>query len=147
MSNSSAKMVIRSAVGGDADTLRRIFRCASLTDEGARDLFAAHPEWLEWDDSMLPFVCVAVVDGCVVGFASARPVDDFLELEDLSTDPEWMRKGVATALLADIARRGLRIEVTASPQAIGFYESVGFVVTGITQTQGGPAPRMQLGVT
>jgi GNAT superfamily N-acetyltransferase len=96
---------------------------------------------------MLPYARVAVVDGRVVGFASARPVDDFLELEDLFTDPQWMRKGVATALLTDIARRGLRMEVTASPQAIGFYESVGFVVTGITQTQGGPAPRMQLAVT
>lgn len=147
MKDTSAKIVIRSAVGGDADTLRRIFHSASLTYEDARDLFAAHPEWLEWDDSMLPFARVAVVDGRVVGFASARPVEDFLELEDLFTDPQWMRKGVATALLTDIARRGLRMEVTASPQAIGFYESVGFVVTGITQTQGGPAPRMQLAVT
>lgn len=147
MNDSSANIIVRSAVGGDADMLRRIFRSASLTDAGAGELFAAHPEWLEWDDSMLPFARVAVVDGRVVGFASARPVDDFLELEDLFTDPEWMRKGVATALLTDIARRGLRIEVTASPQAIRFYESVGFVVTGIAHTQGGPAPRMQLAVT
>lgn len=147
MNDSSANIIVRSAVGGDADMLRRIFRSASLTDAGARELFAAHPEWLEWDDSMLPFARVAVVDGRVVGFASVRPVDDFLELEDLFTDPEWMRKGVATALLTDIARRGLRIEVTASPQATRFYESVGFVVTGIAHTQGGPAPRMQLAVT
>ncbi|MFM9330154.1 GNAT family N-acetyltransferase [Paenibacillus mesotrionivorans] len=147
MNDISAKIVIRSAVGGDADTLRSIFRCASLTYEGARELFAAHPEWLEWDDSMLPFARVAVVDGRVVGFASARPVDDFLELEDLFTDPHWMRKGVATALIEDAASRGLRIEVTASPQAAGFYESVGFITNGVTHTQGGPAPRMQLDVT
>ncbi len=147
MNDISANIVIRNAVSGDTGTVRRIFRCASLINEDARDLFIAHPEWLEWDDSMLPFARVAVVDGHVVGFASARPVDDFLELEDLFTDPEWMRKGVAAALVADIARRGLRMEVTASPQAVGFYESVGFVVTGTAHTQGGPAPRMQLAVT
>ncbi len=147
MNDKSATIVIRSAVESDAGTLRSIFRCASLTYEGARELFAAHPEWLEWDDSMLPFARVAAVDGRVVGFASARPADDFLELEDLFTDPEWMRKGVATALIKDIAGRGLRIEVTASPQAAGFYDSLGFVANGIAETPGGPAPRMRLEAT
>ncbi|GGG06491.1 hypothetical protein GCM10010912_58860 [Paenibacillus albidus] len=143
----SSNLVIRSAVDDDVDTLRDIFRSASLTIEGDRDLFAAHPEWLVWDDEMLPFARVAVVDGRVVGFASARPVDDFLELEDLFTDPDWMRQGIASALLEDIARRGVRVEVTANPHAIGFYESVGFIASGIANTQGGPAPRMQLNIT
>ncbi|MNC44131.1 putative N-acetyltransferase YafP [compost metagenome] len=95
----------------------------------------------------MPFTRVAVVDGRVVGFASVRPIGDFLELEDLFTDPDWMRQGVASALIEDIARRGMRVEVTANPHAIGFYESVGFVANGFANTQGGPAPRMHLDVT
>ncbi|WP_135549585.1 GNAT family N-acetyltransferase [Paenibacillus cymbidii] len=140
----SSNLFIRSAVVDDVDRLRDIFRRASLTIEGDRDLIATHPEWLLWDDMMLPFARVAVVGERVVGFASARPVDDFLELEDLFTEPDWMRQGVASALIEDIARRGVRIEVTANPHALGFYESVGFIASGFACTPGGPAPRMQL---
>ena len=144
---SSSNLVIRSAVVDDVDTLRDVFRRASLTIEDDRNLIAAHPEWLVWDDAMLPFARVAVVDGRIVGFASARPIDDFLELEDLFTDPDWMRQGVASILIEDIARRGVRVEVTANPHAIGFYESVGFVASGFANTEGGPAPRMRLDIS
>ncbi|WP_308639603.1 GNAT family N-acetyltransferase [Paenibacillus silvisoli] len=116
----SSDLVIRSAATSDVDTIRDIYRRAALTNvknEIDRDLSAAHPEWLAWDAAMLPFAHVAVVDGRVVGFASARPVDDFLELEDLFTDPDYMRQGVASALVADIASRGLRIENTANKYA------------------------------
>ncbi|WP_340025935.1 GNAT family N-acetyltransferase [Paenibacillus sp. FSL K6-1096] len=143
----SSNFIIRNAVFDDIGLLRDIYRRASLSVEADRDLFAAHPEWLVWDDKMLPFTCVAVVNGRVVGFASARPVNGCLELEDLFTDPEWMRQGVASALIQDIARRGVRVEVTASPQAIGFYEAAGFIANGFANTEGGPAPRMYLDVT
>ncbi|KWX79061.1 GNAT family N-acetyltransferase [Paenibacillus jilunlii] len=143
----SSNLVIRNAVVDDVDTLRDVFRRAALTNEDVRELIAIHPEWLLWDDAMMPFTRVAVVDGRVVGFASVRPIGDFLELEDLFTDPDWMRQGVASALIEDIARRGMRVEVTANPHAIGFYESVGFVANGFANTQGGPAPRMHLDVT
>jgi GNAT superfamily N-acetyltransferase len=142
----SSDLVIRSAVIDDVDTLRDVFRRASLAIEGDRDLITAHPEWLVWDDAMLPFARVAVVDGRVVGFASARLVDDFLELEDLFTDPDWMRQGIASDLIEDIARLGVRVEVTANPHAMGFYESVGFIASGVANTEGGPAPRMHLDV-
>lgn len=144
----SSDLIIRNAVFDDISLLREIYRRASLTVEADRELFAAHPEWLVWDDKMLPFTRVAVVDGRIVGFASAHPpVKGCLELEDLFTDPEWMRQGVASALIEDIARRGVRVEVTASPQAIGFYEAAGFIVNGFASTEGGPAPRMYLDVT
>ncbi|WP_068784241.1 GNAT family N-acetyltransferase [Paenibacillus phocaensis] len=143
----STGILIRSAVASDVKALRDIFVQASLKNEGAGDLIAAHPEWFVWDEAMLPFALVAVVDDRVVGFASVRPVGDFLELEDLFTDPDWMRRGVASALITHIARRGLRIEVSANPLALGFYESVGFVVCGVADTEGGPVPRMYLDVT
>ncbi|MFP4976782.1 GNAT family N-acetyltransferase [Paenibacillus sp. CN-4] len=141
-----SNLVIRSAAEEDADTLRDLFRRASLAAEGGRELLALHPEWLVWDETMLPFARVAVVDGQIVGFASALPARGFLELEDLFTDPGWMRQGVASALIEDIRRRGVPVEVTANPHALGFYESVGFVHIGIADTQGGAAPRMRLDV-
>ncbi|MEC0268217.1 GNAT family N-acetyltransferase, partial [Paenibacillus anseongense] len=144
-SRSSSDIVIRSAVAGDFDRLCDIKRRASLIYKGELDLIAAHPEWLVWDNALVPFAYVVVIDGSVVGFATALPEGDFLELEDLFTDPDWMRQGVATALIADIARRGLRIEVTAK-QAKAFYESVGFVNIGPAETPGGPAFRMHLDV-
>lgn len=139
-----AEVIIRHAAVDDIDALRDIFVRASLANEGTGDLMAAHPEWFVWDDAMLPFARVAVAGERVVGFASSRPADGFLELEDLFTDPDWMRQGVASALVADIARRGLRIEVSANPDALGFYESAGFVVIGVAETEGGPVPRMCL---
>lgn len=144
---SSPNLIIRSAASDDADMLREIFRSASLAAEGDRDLAAAHPEWLVWDDSMLPFARVAVVDGQIASFACAYPTGGFLELEDLFTAPAWMRQGIASALIADIAQRGMTIEVTANEHALGFYEAAGFVSIGITGTPGGPAPRMRLEVT
>lgn len=143
----SSELVIRSAVTGDFDRLLDIRRRASLTNKGDLDLIAAHPEWLVWDDALLPFVQVAVIDGKVVGFATALPVDDFLELEDLFTDPDWMRQGVASALIADISQRGLRIEVSANHHAKAFYESAGFVVVHVVNTIGEPQFRMHLYVT
>ncbi|AZN43700.1 GNAT family N-acetyltransferase [Paenibacillus albus] len=138
-----ADLVIRSAVAADIDSVRDIYRHASLTNKADHDLIAAHPEWLVWDDSLLPFVHVAVSQGRVVGFATARPVDDFLELEDLFIDPECMRQGVASALIAVIASRGMRIEVSAN-HARAFYESAGFVVVGSVSSNGGSLLRMRL---
>jgi hypothetical protein len=39
-----------------------------------------------------------------------------------------------------------RVEVTANPHAMAFYESVGFSHDGVAQTLFGPAPRMRLDV-
>ena len=64
------------------------------------------------------------------------------ELEDLFTDPDWMRRGIATALVRDLAATVPRIYLTANPHALAFYESVGFVEDGIAETSGGPAVRM-----
>jgi GNAT superfamily N-acetyltransferase len=83
---------------------------------------------------------VAVVEGRIVGFATL--VGN--ELEDLFTDPDWMRRGIATALVRDVASNVDRIDVTANTHAQAFYEAAGFVHDGLTQTPGGPARRMHL---
>ena len=73
------------------------------------------------------------------------------ELEDLFVDPDWMRRGIATELLLDALaharERGVaRIEVTANGHALAFYESVGFVWDGMSETQFGRGHRMHIDV-
>ncbi|GLX67335.1 GNAT family N-acetyltransferase [Paenibacillus glycanilyticus] len=143
----SSELLIRNAVADDIDRLQDIRRRSSLSNKGDIDLIAAHPEWLVWDDALLPYATVAVHDGKALGFATALPIEDYLELEDLFTDPDWMRQGVASALIADLARRGLRIEVSANRHAKAFYESAGFVVVGTYQSVGEPQLRMHLEVS
>ena len=42
------------------------------------------------------------------------------------------------------ARGATRLDVVANPQAVAFYEAVGFQPAGDAQTRFGPAPRMSL---
>jgi GNAT superfamily N-acetyltransferase len=44
-------------------------------------------------------VLVAEQDGSVVGFATWADADGVTELEDLFVDPDWTRRGMATALV------------------------------------------------
>ena len=121
-----------------------MFRRASLTNEGDREWIQANPDG--WGVDERPVLegrtRVAVVDGRVVGFATLVGA----ELEDLFVDPDWMRRGIATALVRDAVENGgvERIEVTANGHAVPFYESVGFVHDGPAETTGGPAFRMHL---
>jgi GNAT superfamily N-acetyltransferase len=113
-----------------------------LSNEGDRAWIDAHPdEWgLDESNVIEGRTRVAVVDGRIVGFATL--VGN--ELEDLFTDPDWMRRGIARALVRDAAATVPRIEVTANSHALSFYEAVGFVHDGIAETSGGPAHRMHL---
>ncbi|MET0421829.1 MAG: GNAT family N-acetyltransferase [Acidimicrobiia bacterium] len=148
-----AAIDVRTARHDDLDTLSDIFLRASLSNEGDRELILAHPEIQTYDDVHVRagHTRVAVLDGCVVGFATLLPGDDF-ELEDLFVTPEWMRHGVARSLIDDlvaIARRlgAARIDVTANDHALAFYEAVGFVADGRVATPlGGDATRMHLAI-
>ena len=65
--------------------------------------------------------------------------------------PDWMRRGIATALVNRIAgvlrARGVqRLEVTANPHALGFYGAAGFTDRGVAETDFGAAPRMVLAI-
>jgi ribosomal protein S18 acetylase RimI-like enzyme len=60
-----------------------------------------------------------------------------------------MGLGVGRLLVEDVARRALaaganRVEVTANPRAVSFYERLGFRVTGEATTRFARAPRMSL---
>jgi GNAT superfamily N-acetyltransferase len=85
-----------------------------------------------------------------VGFATwAAEPGGTIDLEDVFVDPDWRRRGIATALLGhvvDVVRaRGVRcLEVTANPHAEGFYSAAGFIDCGVTEMVFGPSPRKRL---
>jgi GNAT superfamily N-acetyltransferase len=73
---------------------------------------------------------VALVGDEVVGWAGAMQQGDVLWLDDLWIDPDWMNRGIVTALFRHavaLAREAgvLRMEWEAEPHAIGFYEKLG----------------------
>jgi GNAT superfamily N-acetyltransferase len=144
-------VVVRDAELADLVVLQDVFRRSSLSNDGDRVHLLNHPELLEWTPPPANRGCtrVAVVDDAIVGFATTTVGPDFLELDDLFVDPEWMKFGVGRALVLDATtlardRDFLRIEVTANEQALGFYERVGFVSHDIVETRFGPASRMHL---
>ena len=147
-------MVIRDAELGDMTALSQVYRRSSLSNEGDRQDLLAYPETLEFSDLAVREgrTRAAVAAGAVVGFASWVDAGDGFEIEDLFVDPDWMRKGIGRALVLDmvaIARgRGIeRVEVTANPHALAFYQNAGFVVYREVTTRFRTAPRMRRDVT
>ena len=147
--------MIRLGRPADLGAIADIYRRASLSNPGDRDRLLAHPEYLvlEPDGLNEGRTHVAEENGSVVGFATWAETDDGgIELEDLFVDPKWMRRGIATALVScicDVLRsRGAHtLEVTASPDALGFYRAVGFIDVGVAPTAFGSAPQMRLTLT
>ena len=71
------------------------------------------------------------------------------ELDDLFVEPDSMGRGVGRLLVADVATRAAaagasHVVVIANPNALGFYEGLGFEITGRASTRFGDAPRMSL---
>jgi GNAT superfamily N-acetyltransferase len=143
--------LIRDAVCGDMGALRDVFAGHRCPINGDRANLLAHPDALELSDLAVREgrTRTAVADGGIVGFATWLGVGDVVELEDLFVDPEWMGQGAGRALVQDLVaiarKRGARrIEVTANPHALAFYEKAGFVAGLEIETRFGPAPRMHL---
>ena len=143
--------MVRPARPDDVPALQAIFRRASWSNVDDRPLLTEHPELLEWSGAPVESgrTSVAVVDGHVVGFVTTVARDDVLEVEDLFVDPEWMRRGAATALVeharaAALRERRLALEVDANGSALAFYASAGFVVEGEVPLEYGTGVRMRL---
>ena len=130
--------------------LRGVFRRASLSNEDDRGYLLAHPEALELGgDGVREGRTIVAEDpnGLVMGFASYLISGDVIELDDLFVEPDRMRRGVGRRLVLAIAAtaRALgfdRLEVTANPHAMQFYERTGFVADRVVETDFYPAPRM-----
>ena len=134
----------------DLENLRGVFQRASLSNENDRGPLLEHPESLVLSDNgvMEGRMRVAVGEGdAVVGFATYLISNGVAELKDLFVDPPWMRRGIGRALVMDLSARLSelhfeKLEVTANPHAMAFYEHVGFVEARIVDTKFYPAPRM-----
>jgi GNAT superfamily N-acetyltransferase len=129
--------------------LRDVFRRSSLSNASDRENLLAHPEVLELPDLGVREgrTRVADEDGRVVGFASWLGTGAITEIDDLFVDPDWMRRGIGRALVQDLItqarqRGARRAEVTANPDALAFYEEVGFAVSHQVDTMLGPGLRM-----
>jgi predicted N-acetyltransferase YhbS len=145
---------IRPAQVAERDTLEELQRRSSSHEPMYRAQLAAHRDaiHLPLDRITAGLVRVAERDGVVVGFVVLLDRSgDACELDGLFVEPEQMRAGVGRELVDDASRiareRGAtRIDVVANPQAVAFYEAVGFVPVGKAETRFGPAPRMSLSV-
>jgi GNAT superfamily N-acetyltransferase len=145
---------IRIAVMAEREALEDLQRRSSIHQPLYRAQLAAHPDAIELPASQIRsgLVRVAEHDGVVVGFAAMlEPCAGACELDGLFVEPARMRTGIGRRLVHDarkIAReRGaMTIDVVANPQAVEFYEAVGFVRTGSAGTRFGSAPRMSLSV-
>jgi len=144
---------LRLAAMEDLPALRAVFRRSSLSNEGDRASLLAHPEALEFSAGAVAEgrVRVALVDDRIVGFATVLVTGQIGELEDLFVDPDWMRRGIGRKLVLDVVEsareEGLsRIQVTANPHALRFYETLEFVHDGMVRTPFGPGHRMHRSV-
>ena len=142
-------MEIRVATEGDVPALCHVFRRSSWSNEGDRALLTERPEFLEWSGNPAREgrTLLAEIDGIVVGFVSTIDEGDSWEVEDLFVDPDWMRRGIARALIdsaADEARHaGVgRLTVDANVHALAFYEAAGFIADGEVPVDHGTAMRM-----
>jgi GNAT superfamily N-acetyltransferase len=94
-----------------------------------RDLVRGWADSLSFDGDCERWV--AELDGGIVAWAAlAPPADGVAVLDHLWVDPAWMGRGVGSRLFhlaADRARElgAERLEWSAEPNAVGFYEKLG----------------------
>lgn len=94
----------------------------------------ANPTAAQWNVvDYLAYRTEVALDGeRVVAFLAVQPLpDNEAEILNLAVDPQWKRRGVATAMLAAVPERTLYLDVRESNQpAIAFYKRHGFIKTG-----------------
>ena len=147
-------MTIRLAQVSEREALERLLRRSSVHEPLYRAQLEAHPDAIELPAEQISagLVRVAEQNGEIAGFAVLLERSaDACELDGLFVEPERMRAGVGRRLVEDAKRiareRGAtRIDVVANPQAVAFYEAVGFTTVGEARTRFGRAPRMSLPV-
>jgi GNAT superfamily N-acetyltransferase len=143
---------IRSAIAAERRALEELQFRASIHSTRYTDVLRAHPDAIEVPPRQFEQGLVRVAedgDG-VVGFAVLlSPVEGACELDAIFVEPDRMRTGIGRLLIDDAVARARcwganRIEVVANPDAVNFYERVGFAGNEIVATRFGPGRRMRL---
>jgi GNAT superfamily N-acetyltransferase len=143
-------METRPATAGDLAGIEAVFRAAAMVWAEDRPFLEANP------DAIVPpvdlvnrgQVRIAVESGQVVAFSSWVVLNESAwEVDDLFVRPDLMRHGIGRRLVEEMAEAAtsvgcVRLEVTANPQALGFYEKLGFVALGLVPTRFRPGVRM-----
>jgi GNAT superfamily N-acetyltransferase len=144
---------IRDARPEEAPALAALQRRSADVWEEYRAQLAANPDAIEPPHRAIADGRVRVAadaSGLLLGFSVVLPIrDGRCELDDLFVEPEWMRQGVGRLLVADLTARAAaagasHVDVIANPNALAFYERLGFETTGQASTRFGEAPRMSL---
>ncbi len=144
---------IRDAQPDEALALEALHRRSSDYWDEDRARLAAHPDAIEPPRQAIAEgrVRIAVdVAGRRLGFSVILPIEDgSCELDDLFVEPDSMGLGIGRLLVEDVATRAaaagaIRVNVIANPRAVGFYQRLGFQITGEASTRFARAPRMTL---
>lgn len=123
----TAELAVRAAAEADVPAIVRIVaenaRQGHLLPRSAENIRASLRSWL-----------VAEVDGEVVGIGSLVEITPVLaEVRSLAVLPAFRSYGVGAAIVRGLvaeARRRRFPTVFALTRAVGFFEKIGFVVTG-----------------
>jgi ribosomal protein S18 acetylase RimI-like enzyme len=79
------------------------------------------------------------VDGLRVGAIAGEQHETHYQLEELYVEPVSQNRGIGNAIMAVVVTQAslrgtpIRLHVLASNRARGFYERLGFMVTGTTK--------------
>jgi len=129
-------MTIRAAADGDVAAVARLEEVCLGDDAWSPSLVA------EGIGKILPtvsyLVCTSGEGSEVVGYAVASLAGDDVELQRIAVDPAYRRRGLASALLAEVetvavAAGGTRLLLEVrddNATATAFYESRGFAELG-----------------
>jgi GNAT superfamily N-acetyltransferase len=147
----SAPVHVRTAVVGERRALEELMMRASIAGTRYGEELRAHPDAVSVPAEQFAdgLVRVAERDGAVAGFAVLLgPVDGACELDAIFVEPELMGTGIGRVLMEDAVARAAdwgatHIDVIANPDAIAFYERMGFTKEGEAATRFGPARRMR----
>jgi len=142
---------LRPARADERKALEALQLRASIAHPDYREVLLANPEVIVLPDEQIAAgqVIVAEDDGSLRGFAVVLPRDDGqAELDGLFVEPDQWRGGVGRRMVewaeTYAASFGAsRLCVIANPTALDFYRAVGFVQTGVAETQFDTAPVME----
>jgi len=143
---------IRNAGPSELGLLSGLHRRSSYVWERDRAQLDAHPDALGVAPEAIGECRVRAAigsDGAIVGFCTvAAGPERVCVLDDLFVEPHLMRQGIGRALVEDAAARAtsagdVEMTVVAHARNFAFYESVGFVRAGPTETRFGPATLMR----